>query len=523
MTSWLRSNRWEILLFVITGIAILALGRLEGPITYQHPLRQSQVALSIYWMIKDGVNLLLPALPIFGIDQPVIAFEFPIFQALAALPWRWIGSQDLITSALLSGRLLNILSFLACGFLTAKLGLVLFNRQVGQISQILFYTLPMNVYWSFNVTIEFFAVSMTLAYLILTIEVFKKEKPSTLDLLFIFVFGILAGLSKMTTLLLIGPAIIWIVLRGIWASYREWGIAGWHVLALISYCLPLLVSLAWIAWTEHLRAQNTYLPEILVPPALWNHIFGSLAQRVELATWGQLASNWIYVFFGPLLCFFAIGILKSGRTSNVLLLLAPNLVAFLVFTNLYFLHDYYHLAILPFAIILVSVGLAAVVFKPGRQGPLVAALVAVIAAGVVWGQMFLLAPTMRFDFTWDFLSAPTGKLPAYVNDKRQRNDEAVRILRTKTIESDVALIANSSITSYIALMAERRVVMANRCKISVYYTDQTLAAAGHVDHFLLWKKRQSCRQLKVPDHCIVTSTKHWISGSCMTIELNPSL
>jgi hypothetical protein len=51
-----------------------------APLIDQHGFRQTQTALTVYWYLRDGIDLLRPPLPLFGTAHPSIPFEFPLYR-----------------------------------------------------------------------------------------------------------------------------------------------------------------------------------------------------------------------------------------------------------------------------------------------------------------------------------------------------------------------------------------------------------------------------------------------------------
>ncbi len=519
--SFFRDYRLESICLFLAALAGFFLCDFDGPLTYQHDLRQSQTALAIHSMLSAGFSLDALALPIFGAEQPIIQFELPLFQAIAAMIGDgFADGENLPVVAVAAGRVVNFAAFLLCGLLTAVLGRKLFDDRVGLLAMLLFYLLPMNVYWAFNVTIEFFALAPALLLLILSLDL-ADDRPSTKRLLLILVVGTLAALSKITTLLIVGPAIAWLVLRALHRALTKSGFHAWQLAVLAVYAAPLLAAMLWSQWTDGLKADNVFAADFLAMPAFANHVFGPFALKLSSETWSRIAIYWLFMFYGPLLLLVVLAVRDTARRAKVLLLLTPILVAFLVFTNLYFRINYYHLPLTAFASIVIAVGLSRLFARSFAAARGKAVLAGVLAAGLVWWQMAAFNYLTELDFPNDFINAGTGRPLAKHSAFRQATDEGVTLLTKHTLPDQVTLIADDSFTSYFALYGERTVAMARLCGAPIYNDGERLRAAGRLDFFLFRKTRMFCRQLTVPARCATVDTENWRGGTCVEVTAAP--
>src|SRR6516164_8745732 len=74
---------------MLTVLVLIVASRLpvnwRRPLLEYHDFRQTQTALTAYWYVRDGIDLLRPPLPVFGANHAAIPMEFPAYQALVAL------------------------------------------------------------------------------------------------------------------------------------------------------------------------------------------------------------------------------------------------------------------------------------------------------------------------------------------------------------------------------------------------------------------------------------------------------
>ena len=82
--EWLKRN-WALILAIVVGIlaSSVAIQYAMQPLLEQHGFRQTQTALTSYWMMEDGWRLAYET-PVGGYPW-TIPFEFPIYQAIVAL------------------------------------------------------------------------------------------------------------------------------------------------------------------------------------------------------------------------------------------------------------------------------------------------------------------------------------------------------------------------------------------------------------------------------------------------------
>jgi hypothetical protein len=99
---------YKIAFFVaVINLIIINLVNISNPILEQHGFRQSQTALSAFYLIKNGFSLDYIT-PVIG-EGWSIPFEFPIYQYLVALIYKGINIELTII-----GRALSILFTLLC-------------------------------------------------------------------------------------------------------------------------------------------------------------------------------------------------------------------------------------------------------------------------------------------------------------------------------------------------------------------------------------------------------------------------
>lgn len=123
--------------------------------------------------------------------------------------------------------------------------------------------------------------------------------------------------------------------------------------------IPVLVGSSWVIYSDHIKELNV-MADFITSNALKSWNFGSIEQKLSLRVWQRILLNTklIIVLIITMLCFLIFlsrirnyrlneffmqlgGILKDNK---VLLMLLLFLIGPMIFTNLYFIHDYYFYA-----------------------------------------------------------------------------------------------------------------------------------------------------------------------------------
>jgi hypothetical protein len=334
-------------IFSLAFLVFIGFFFLSQPLIDAHAFRQTQTALTSFWMLEEGFKLNY-ATPVLGYPWS-IPFEFPIYQALAAGISAITGASIVIT-----GRLLSLAFLIACAWpiihLTKRLAL---SPMVAYIAIAMLWSSPTYIYWGRAYLMETAALFFTLAALPYGATIILgKEK--WWDYAGFLLFSILAILQKITTFL---PVLMVLFLLPVLMQINRQG-PMMHKLKRLSkvfilFLIPLLVGTAWSWYADSIRSLNLHGAELISSKlVLWN--FGSIQQRLSWDLWytvilkRSLITNVGAGVFGlPFLVIVPIISWKRG-TRNAVLLAVLCLVLFLlpiaIFTNLHIVHSYYQTA-----------------------------------------------------------------------------------------------------------------------------------------------------------------------------------
>lgn len=346
-----------------------------------HSFRQTQTALSTYWMLKGG-PLIAYETPVGGAPW-VIPFEFPIFQYSAALlTFLGLPLEE-------AGRTAAFLYFVACAWPITMIAKDLGLGRFGALSLLaLFFASPINIMCSHLFMIESCAVFFGLLYLALLLRASKT--CSVRDALFCILVGSLCALTKSTTL----PGFS--LLAGFWFLYlayqklimrrddRPFWFLGLLGIALL---LPYLVALGWIAYTDFLKGNDIFGAG-LTSSSLKKWNYGELGLRFSEKMWHELMPLRVFPDILGYASIMGIGFILLACTSwryltFAVLSLISFIVPMMIFTNLHLHHNYYQAANAAFLVAAVAFSLIAL-YQIGKERLAVFVVVAIALSQVAY-------------------------------------------------------------------------------------------------------------------------------------------
>jgi len=340
----------------------------------RHEFRQLQTAVATYWMKLDGFRLDYE-FPIFGPPWSV-PLEFPLYQWIVATASRLLG-----TGLEPTARGVSVFFFFAT--LPAVYGLAGLlplspSRRLLVVSAVL--ASPTYLFYGRTFLIETTALCFSTWYLFLQVRAVRDDRGWLAVLAGLL--AILAGLTKVTTLVVFLPPaalLTWMHWRHRWAARAPNPAAFRRSTALAS--VPVLVgSLVAVWWVHHsdwVKDSNPFSGFLTAREMTrWN--WGTWAQRLSAETWTH---NWLNVsqlVFGVssiVLLGFCAAIVRPPYRRAAAWCVGFFLVGPVLFTNLYYRHDYYYCATALF--LLMGAGFLLVGIWDAPQLPRPARLVAI--------------------------------------------------------------------------------------------------------------------------------------------------
>jgi hypothetical protein len=314
-----------------------------------HEFRQTQTALTVFYMVKEGIRLDYIT-PVLG--QPwSIPFEFPTYQVIVALIAKYMG-----TPVDQTGRAVNLAFFYATLVpVYALLGL--FTKPVPYRLLILSMILvnPVYIFWSRTFMIESTALFFSWSGLYFFCKL-QRSPRLTRHVLLTTTCCCMAGLTKITTFFGYIPFFLllfmWTCCNPLSPSAKS--PSRWLPTLLLHAApvgMALLASSAWTLYADHLKAANPMAAHFITSKSLLQWNFGTLQQRMSAQVWLEHIfqhANLIYQPFGeykniPVIFYAAaVNILfNRNRRYEQIACLACYFFFPAVFTNLFYIHSYY--------------------------------------------------------------------------------------------------------------------------------------------------------------------------------------
>jgi hypothetical protein len=331
----------------------------NNTINDHHSFRQSQTAITAYYLKEKPFKLAYET-PVLGKPWSV-PLEMPFYQ-LAAARLSSAGNVPLDQAGRGVAATCYMLILIPVFFLLRE-----FRVSCPHALLVLCILLvsPFYLFWSRAFLIESSVLLLCFCYLTCVISGINRK--SRLLLALAVLFGIVAGLAKVTTWL---P---FLLIGSLWAV-RDW--IRWPLPKIsgddLRNRLPVLMTLSGIpflsalAWVKYMDFHKKLNPLALNSPAFstsWN--FGTLEQKLSPAVWTQILSR-AYTLFGlPLQGWLILAasvtavMVTKKRRGEVCVMLVLYLIYPIIFTNLHFIHDYYMYANGLFLVALVGFALIA--------------------------------------------------------------------------------------------------------------------------------------------------------------------
>ncbi|MFH1498613.1 MAG: hypothetical protein ABII82_12395 [Verrucomicrobiota bacterium] len=331
------------LLTILIAAAIHLYFSLQGwnePVLGHHAQRQTQTAISAYWIAQGG--------PIIAYETPLFGppwsgpMEFPTYQAVVA------GLSGLAGIPLdQSGRAVSLLFFyLSLPLIYRLVRMLGMSTLAATTTSCLILVSPVYIFWSRTMMIESIALFLSASYMVFALEYIQRR--SSLVLCIAIGTGCLAAVTKVTSF---APSMGFLVLltlcsflpkiRAFWTKSMD-TMTTIGLGAIIS--IPVLMAKIWISWSDTLKSANPNTV-FLTSERLSHWNFGDLNLRFSGRFWTTIswelrelvtATGWVW---GAALLAFIIA--RPSRPLVLFCLIAAGSSGFLVFSNLYQVHDYY--------------------------------------------------------------------------------------------------------------------------------------------------------------------------------------
>jgi hypothetical protein len=391
--------------------------------------RQTQTAWGIKEVMENGYNFFHLRLPILGYPYEV-PFEFPVFQNIAGF-----FGQIFDLSPEVAGRSTSLLFYCLTGILTYNIIIKLTSASVAFFCTVAFYLTPFSLQWSNAVLME-----STVGFFMVLSIIFSIKFFETNNLYFMILSSISLAISALMKITTSFPVIflIWIILFLVMPlSFRENKFQFFLPFHLIAFFPAFL----WTNFADSIKAEGV-LTRWLTSENLMGWNFGSIDQRLSVENWVPIFSRfWLLGGLVMLVLVPGLMLIQNRRLwdPKIYCLILLPFIAPLIFFNLFFVHDYYFLAILFPSIfatsLLIKLLLPKVVQIPKRSTALHLAIL-------------LLIPT------W-FLDIPGHDYKAWLRNDRNTVPELSLEIASETLKNDRILVIGCDWNPTILYYADR--------------------------------------------------------------------
>lgn len=450
-----------VLLFIISMSVHLYFSSIgwNNPILDQHGFRQSQTAITTYYTIKEGFRLDYIT-PVLGKPWS-IPMEFPLYQWIVAF-FVLITKYNLDQTGRLISMTFFYLSLIPTYFLISD---YIKNKEYRFIILSLILANPIYIFWSHTFMIESLALFLGMVYLYIGRTALKKGSNGWLFLA--AVFGTLAALTKVTTFLVFYIPLIFFfiyILINKFRSKQFSEVLGKYIIHdLIIFIVPLLITKIWINYGDYLKSQNP-MAEFIISTNLNDWNFGTLQQKLSLDVWKQIIG---FAFpteifsYKVLFSFLIIGLILNRKYwKEIILSLLFVLSGPLIFTNLYYVHNYYHYANSIF--ISISFGFVIISLIEHSSNMKIQSVLSYIIVPVMLLLFFL-------GYTGSYYYA------SQINDNTEFISFA-NIVKANTSNDDVLLIYGHGWDSSLPYYSQRKSLMVNDF-YDISFSDQRIQGA----------------------------------------------
>jgi len=429
-------------LFALAIVYTLWMARIgwSNTLNEAHSFRQSQTATTAFYMVGKPFALAYET-PVLG--KPwAIPMEFPLYQLIVA------RIVELVDSPLDQTGRFVALTF----FLLTNIPLYHLVREAGVSANrawlplILFTISPYYIFWSRSFMIESTALFFSMAYLAAAIEASARGRWRWV--VFASVLGATAAAVKVTTFLLYLAVVV--ALLGA-REYSRW--TRDHDLSILRpaitrlkamtamTAIPFLTAVAWVRFADAVKSENPLAAAYLTSKTAHDWNYGTIHQKVSGFVWTVIlgrAPQLVGVSWLALLVLgaaLAVTIVHRRRWRETLVCLSAYLLGPFVFTNVYFVHNYYANANGIFLILAVAFAIVGL-FEDVRWRGVGAVLMGLTAFSAGWGY-------------WELATGYLGNHNAEIRD-------VGAFIRSETPDDSVIVCLGSDCSPLVSYYAQRR-------------------------------------------------------------------
>ncbi len=407
-----------IIAIIILSIVVRFINIDKPIVTDAHAFRQSQTAITVQTYLNEGYSLFDYQTPVLGYPYQ-IPMELPTYQTIV-YGFMKVFSLENIDVA---GRVVSILIFYISAILLFLLAQNIFRNSKISIATFLIYILlPFNIFWSRTFMIDYLSVTFALGYILFFLYFLQStDKKKILFLLLSILFGVLGATTKITTMIITAPLMIYFTTNEFFIDYKkhlkliELLKQNWLKYLSISLVaiLPLISGIAWVEYADYIKSQNVFT-QFLTSEALGSWNYGTMEQKLDISKWYKVFKNFDSIFLGIAI----VVILATKHNIKIsLIMIATIFITIAIFFNLYHEHTYYLISLMPFYALLIGIAIAQINIK---QKWVNIALIATLVVSIISSIVSIL-PNMKAD-NYNHPYSITGKA---LNAITENNDNII--------------------------------------------------------------------------------------------------
>lgn len=337
--------------FKIIVILLLATRLFHFPeeIDNPHTWRQAETAQYIYSYTTEGIDILNPSVCWMG-GHKTLLLEFPLPEAAIAVLYNIFGNHLSIA------RLFFLCFFSLSAFYFYQSLNLIFQSFVPEIATIIFCSLPLSLFYSRAIHIDFFAIAFAHGMLYYYLKAILEEKKVY------WFFGTIMALIAFVTKV---PYAFYFTIPIIYIAYSHNKIKylfknSWWTI------FPVITLLLWNHYsktTNQLAPDWDFIPNYNKFTDMWYWYFGTFYQRTLPDLWLKIGGRILHEVSGYIGLFVSIlGLLlyKKGKAYYFSLWFFIGSLCYLViFYNLNVVHNYYQIPFIAPISIFIAFGIIA--------------------------------------------------------------------------------------------------------------------------------------------------------------------
>ena len=283
-------------------------------------------------------------------------------------------------------RVFFLLFFLISVVFLYKSLRLIFDNAVPEISVLIYGLMPLSLFFSRAVHIDFFVFAFTFGMLYYSMSAIQSGKFWQLAV---------ALLCACIALLTKAPYVFYFALPIVMYAVHQ-GKFLWFVKRAILFVLPVVLLWQWTSYSKMVNAEVpdwSFIPNFNNFTEMWYWYFGTWQQRASMENWGTIGSRILWEVLGYTGSVLAlVGLILAPKNKQfywVLSLLIGTLLYGVIFFNLNLIHNYYQLPFTVCCAVLIAMGIQALAEKSGKNSRIaIVALMGLVAfEGVRYAEM----------------------------------------------------------------------------------------------------------------------------------------